>query len=171
VAVMRASSVLNVVAVGLAHVASEDELSFSTAGREVYRGELIDAAFLVRAPDTAPHLLVPGTSMELELHMRDLDTEPGHVRTSDGLLDTPLVALPEITRDRLSALEIPGGFLRSLVLMAPTSAPELEGVDATLFISLGQDDDVEVRVLAGAGERRRAFGVFRLSREVQEEGG
>jgi len=147
----------------------EDELRFSTREREVFRGELVDAEFLVRAPDTTPEILSPGTTMDLELNMRQLDTEPGSVYTSDGLLDAPLVALPEVTRDRLSAVEIPGGFLRSLVLMAPTSAPQLQGSDAVLFISLGQNDQVEVRVLAGAGERRRVFGVYRLYREVIEE--
>lgn len=147
----------------------EDELRFSTREREVYRGELVDAEFLIRAPDTAPEILTPGTTMDLELNMRQLDTEPGTVVTSDGLLDAPLVALPEVTRDRLSAVEIPGGFLRSLVLMAPTSAPQLQGSDAVLFISLGQNDQVEVRVLAGAGERRRLFGVFLLYLEVLEE--
>lgn len=147
----------------------ENELRFSTREREVYRGELVDAEFLIRAPDTAPEILAPGTTMDLELNMRQLDTEPGTVVTSDGLLDAPLVALPEVTRDRLSAVEIPGGFLRSLVLMAPTSAPQLQGSDAVLFISLGQNDQVEVRVLAGAGERRRLFGVFSLYSEFLEE--
>jgi len=148
----------------------EDELSYSTYDREVFTGEVIDAEFLRAAPSGADHLLAPGTAMELTLHMRSLDTQPGRINTSDGLLDDEvLVMLPQITCDRMSALEIPGNFLRSLVFLAPTSAPELEGADAVLFVSLGEGDAVEVRVLAGAGEGRRAFGVFRLDRERVEE--
>ncbi len=158
-----------ILALALLLASCEDELRFSTREREVFRGELIDAEFLIRSPETAPHLLAPGTSMDLELNMRRLDTDPGSVQTSDGLLDTPLMALPEVTRDRLSALEIPGGFLRSLVFMAPTQAPQLNGADAVLFVSLGQNEQVEVRILVGAGERRRAFGVYRLTRETIEE--
>ena len=102
--------------------------------------------------------------------MRRLDEDPGLVSTSDGLLEeAELELLPAVSYDRLSALEIPGGFLQSLVFLAPTSASELGGADAVLFVSLARDDRVEVRLLAGAGEGNRAFGLFQLKRQGVEE--
>lgn len=147
----------------------EDELNFSTSRTEVFTGEVVDADFVLLRPDDT-QLLAPGTTMDLSLHMTRLDTDPGMVSTSDGLLDgASLVALQAITFDRLSALEIPGGFMRSLVFLAPVSAPELRGTDAVLFVSLRQDGGVEARVLAGAGEARRVFGLFRLQRETIDD--
>lgn len=147
----------------------EDELGFSTGTMEVFTGDVIDAEFLTERPSVAEHILAPGTTMELRLNMGTLETDPGVVHTSDGLFDNEeLVMLPEITCDRLSAFEVPGNFLRSLIFLAPTAEPELNGTDAVLFVSLAQDDKVEVRVLAGAGDRRRAFGVFNLMREQLE---
>lgn len=149
--------------------ACEDELGFSTGRTDVFTGEVVEAEFLTERPEGSA-LLEVGTRMDLSLHMSRLDEDPGTVSTSDGLLDdAALVALPAITFDRLSALEIPGGFLRSLVFIAPTSAPELHGADAVLFVSLGQNGRVEVRVLAGSGEGRRLYGLFRLEREPIEE--
>ena len=149
-----------------------DELGFSTGRTDVFTGEVVDAEFLTERPDGSS-LLAPGTRMDLSLHMSRLDLEPGVVSTTDGLFDrAALVALPAITFDRLGALEIPGGFLRSLLFLAPTGARELDGADAVLFVSLGQNGRVEVRVLAGSGERRRLYGLFRLEREpveVEEE--
>jgi hypothetical protein len=162
---MRALMVVVSFLGGLA--ACEDELTFSTGDREVFSGEIIDAPFLLHTIGEEPDLLAPGTVMNLQLNMRHLDGNPGQVTTSDGLLDqVSLVTLPEITCDRLSALEIPGNFLRSLVFLAPTSPPALQGTDAILFVSLGQGDQVEVRLLSGAGAGRRLFGVFRLKREA-----
>ncbi len=148
----------------------EDELNFSTGSMEVFIGEVIDAEFLTEQPDSAEHIFAPGTTMELRLNMGTLDTDPGVIRTSDGLFDSAsLVMLPEITLDRLSALQIPGNFLRSFIFLAPTSEPELMSTDAVIFVSLAQNDRVEVRVVAGAGDSRRAFGVFFLSRQRVEE--
>jgi hypothetical protein len=150
-------------------VGCEDERGFSTGRTDVFTGELVDADFLVASPEESG-ILAPGTRMDLTLHMSRLDDDPGTVSTSDGLFETvALVALPAITFDRLSALEIPGGFLRSLVFLAPTAAPELNGADAVLFVSLGQNGRVETRVLAGSGERRRVYGLFHLEREPIDE--
>ena len=151
----------------------QDELNFSTGEMEVFTGEVVDADFLREQPQRDESLLAPGTTMELQLNMRRLDSEPGTVSSSDGMFDhVDLVMLPQITSDRLSGLEIPGNYMRSFLFLAPTSSPELEGADAVLFVSLGQSEDrVDVRVLAGSGEGRRAFGVFHLIREVVEENG
>jgi hypothetical protein len=152
-------------------VGCEDELNFTTGRQEVFHGAVLDDDFLVARPDTAEHVLAAGTTMEMRLNMRTLDTDPGVVATSDGLFEAAhLVMLPEITCDRLSAFELEGGFRRSFIFLAPVSDPAFAGTDAVLFVSLGQSEDkVEVRVLIGAGERRRAFGVFHLAREVVEE--
>lgn len=149
----------------------EDELNFSTGEMEVFSGEIIDADFIREQPQRDEELLATGTTMELRLNMRSLDSEPGMVTTSDGMFDdVSLVMLPEITCDRLSGLEIPGNYMRSFLFLAPTSSQELQGADAVLFVSLGQSENVvDVRVLAGAGEGRRAFGVFHLIRETVEE--
>lgn len=149
----------------------EDELNFSTGEMEVFSGEVIDADFLRQQPQRDEELLATGTTMELRLNMRSLDSEPGMVTTSDGMFDdVALVMLPEITCDRLSGLEIPGNYMRSFLFLAPTSSQELQGADAVLFVSLGQSENVvDVRVLAGSGEGRRAFGVFHLLRETVEE--
>ncbi len=153
----------------LAAAGCEDELGFSTGRTDVFTGEVVDAEFLRERP-SGSRLLEPGTRMDLSLHMSRLDESPGVVTTSDGLFrEAALVALPAITFDRLSALEIPSGFLRSLVFLAPTAAPELGGSDAVLFVSLGQDGRVEVRALAGAGDGRRTYGLFQLRREPIEE--
>ena len=151
--------------------ACKDELNFSTGEMEVFTGEVIDADFIREQPQSAAEVLAPGTTMELQLNMRSLDSEPGMVSTSDGMFDhVSLVMLPEITCDRLSGLEIPGNYMRSFLFLAPTTTPELQGTDAVLFVSLGQSEDlVDVRVLAGGGDRRRAFGVFHLVRETVEE--
>lgn len=151
--------------------ACEDELNFSTAEAEVYSGAVVDAEFLTARPDEAQHLFAPGTVMELQLHMRSLDTRPGTVSTSDGMFDhVDLVMLPEISSDRLSDLEIPGNFMRSLIFLAPVSDPGLAGTDAVLFVSLGKtEESVQVRALAGAGEGRRAYGVFQLTLQTLEE--
>lgn len=156
---------------GIAVAGCEDELGFSTGRTDVFTGEVVDAEFLRERP-SGSELLEPGTRMDLSLHMSRLDEAPGTVGTSDGLFrEASLVALPAITFDRLNALEIPTGFLRSLVFLAPTSDPELQGADAVLFVSLGQNGRVEVRVLAGAGEGRRVYGLFQLSREALDEVG
>lgn len=148
----------------------EDELNFSTREMEVFTGEVVDAEFVREQPRDADHILAAGTTMELNLAMRRLDTDPGSVSTSDGLFDdVSLVTLPEITCDSLSALEIPGNFLRSFIFLAPTSAPELEGADGVLFVSLAHNDRIDVRVLVGSGEGSRAFGVFHLDRERIED--
>ena len=148
----------------------QDELNFSTGAMEVYTGEVVDAQFLTARPEQAQHLFAPGTVMELQLHMRSLDTQPGTVSTSDGMFDhVELVMLPEISCDRLSDLEIPGNFMRSLIFLAPVSDAELAGTDAVLFVSLGKtEENVQVRALAGAGEGRRAFGVFQLTLQTIE---
>jgi hypothetical protein len=156
----------------LAFVAGcEDELNFSTAETEVYSGAVVEAEFLTARPDRAQHLFAPGTVMELQLHMRSLDTQPGTVNTSDGMFDhVELVMLPEISSDRLSDLEIPGNFMRSLIFLAPVSDSELAGADAVLFVSLGKtEENVQVRALAGAGEGRRAYGVFQLTLQTLDE--
>lgn len=138
---------------------------------EVFSGEVIDADFLTARPVAVDDTLAPGTTMELNLKMRHLDTEPGRVSTSDGLFDNDeLIMLPEITCDRLSSFEIQGNFIRSFIFLAPTSEPDMQGADGVLFVSLGQGEDrVEVRLLVGAGDRRRAFGVFHLTRELRED--
>jgi len=166
---VRISAIALVACSLAAATACQDELGFSTRQQEVYTGEVIDADFLrARPPGSA--LLEPGTTMDLTLNMRRLDEDPGVVSTSDGLLDqAELVALPAITFDRLSALEIPGNFLRSLVFLAPTSAPEAGGADAILFISLAVDGQVEARVLVGNGDRGRLYGVYKLARERVED--
>lgn len=156
----------------LAFVAGcEDELNFSTAETEVYSGAVVDAEFLTARPDRAQHLFAPGTVMELQLHMRTLDTQPGTVSTSDGMFEhVDLVMLPEISSDRLSDLEIPGNFMRSLIFLAPVSDAELAGTDAVLFVSLGKtEENVQVRALVGAGDGRRAYGVFQLTLQTLEE--
>ncbi len=148
----------------------EDELNFTTSQQEVFHGELLEADFIIERPDRAEHILAPGTTMELRLNMRSLDSNPGVISTSDGLFEEiNLVMLPAITCDRLSAFEIEGNFLRSFIFLAPTSDPSLDGADAVLFVSLAESDRVEVRVLAGAGDRQRVFGVFHLIREAVEE--
>lgn len=167
---LKRASLLLALPLALVAMGCEDELNFSTGETEEFIGGLLDAEFLTEQPEAANHLLDSGTIMNLRLNMRSLDTDPGVVNTSDGLFDDErLVMLPEITCDRLSAFEIQGNFLRSFIFLAPTSDPEMRNADAVLFVSLGQgDDQVEVRVLTGAGDRRRAFGVFHLTRQPRE---
>lgn len=168
---IRKISVSLLILLFFANAGCQDELNFSTGSSEEFVGELIYADFLIARPPGDTELLQEHTEMELQLNMRTLDTRPGTVNTSDGLFNNvELVMLPEITCDRLSALEIPGNFIRSFIFLAPTSASELGGTDAVLFVSLGQQDSVEVRVLAGSGGSNRIFGVFSLDRvRVEEE--
>ena len=87
-----------------------------------------------------------------------------HITTSDGAFDTtPLEEIEPLAHDQLSLYDFPGGArVRNLIYVTKQTHGPLRGREPMVFVSLMENDDVEVRVLAGAGDY---FGVFPLSKK------
>lgn len=87
-------------------------------------------------------------------------TGPGRLTTDDEhcgagtatLVDEPLRPVPALSHDALSQLEVPGSSrLRTYVYALEPSRGPLAGRDAMVFLTLLEEGDVEVRILAGDG--------------------
>ncbi|MCA9603734.1 MAG: hypothetical protein R3A78_13870 [Polyangiales bacterium] len=87
-----------------------------------------------------------------------------HVSTTDGAFDTtPLERIDPLQHDRLSQFDFPGGTrVQNYIFAAhPTTGP-LARRDPLVFVSLMDNDSVEVRIIVGKGDY---FGVFVLDRK------
>lgn len=143
--------------------ACKDVTSYSTAPGESYCGSIIQGPF-VRAG------LGPAVQMRLTFHAETLDTDPGTLSTSDGLLrEAPLRPIPQLFHDPLSTLQFGEGRRRNLIYaIAPTSP----GAPLFVVLSLLENGDTEVRLMRAApapdGQQTSTegalFGVFPLQR-------
>lgn len=158
---------------------------FRTGEDEAYCGSMVSAPVFQEGflPDGEPPLL----RGRLELAVETLESFPGDFTTDDAengfcselglpLFDgAPLVAIEEVQRDALSALEFGEGREQNLVSWIDSSCagPMLA------VLSLMQSLDVELRVLrpprsagtvseALAGEARPGFALFHLRRQARE---
>lgn len=145
----------------------DDLSSFATTEGELYRGSVVGVE--------DPPLLRRGFESGAELTMSfdptratSLADPAGRLSTSDGaLVDVPLEPIGPLTHDALSEYEIPsGGRIRNYIfVMRPAEGP-LAGREPFVFISLMNDGSIEVRIIAGGGNREGDFfGFFRLTRE------
>jgi len=94
----------------------------------------------------------------------------GRVSTSpyDAFADTELLQIGPLEHDQLSLLDFPGeGRLRSFIFTARADSGPVQGRDAMFFVSLMEDNAVEVRVLVGHGDESVGdhFGLFVLRKE------
>ena len=167
---MRVAALAALSVSALLVLASCDDLSrFDTADGARYRGMVIGgagASFVRRG-------FLPETELELEFHPELADTSgagtltthtpDGSARVFDG---TPLEAIAPLQHDVLSEYSFPGAARAAnyLYLARPASGP-LATREVYVFVSLIEDGEIEVRVLAGGGdEEGDHFGVFRLRR-------
>jgi hypothetical protein len=131
-----------------------------------------------------------GTRLRMSFDPEISDGEVGRITTTaaDGspevcgvtFDDVPLVTIRPVQFDQLSLYDFPGGgrVRNYLYAVRPTAGP-LAGRDVMAFVSLLQSKKIEVRLLAGSGERRcdpsdcapyaagecDFYGVFTLERE------
>ncbi len=94
----------------------------------------------------------------------------GRVTTfgSDAFQATPLERIGPLEHDNLSQYSFPGaGRVRNYIFIARPTAGALVGREAMVFVSLMDDDTIELRVLAGSGDESRGdhFGLFMLERQ------
>jgi hypothetical protein len=109
-----------------------------------------------------------GTEIELAFDPALARANPGTITTSDGRFSrTPLLFIAPLEHDELSHYDFPGGRVQSYIFASRSR--ELDGQparDCLVFLSLMQDDVIEVRIVAGAGDEAAGdlFGLFRLNR-------
>jgi len=146
----------------LAGVSCRNVSRFST-GSGHYEGAVVSGDFVrFNVPDQ--------TRMCLTLDVDHFQDTPGIVSSSDGRFTaTALRQIPQIWHDPLSTLSFGEGRERNMVYMlAPQASDPLEQADVTVFLSLMDSGDVEVRLVRGAppskaGAPSAIFGVFVLT--------
>ncbi|MEM9188416.1 MAG: hypothetical protein AAGF12_04540 [Myxococcota bacterium] len=86
----------------------------------------------------------------------------------DAFSGTRLEQISPLEHDQLSAYDFPGaGRVRNYIFVArPTGGP-LGGRDVMVFVSLMDEDSVELRIISGSGDETRGdhYGFFKLERE------
>ena len=140
---------------------------WATEDDERYRGTVIGV--------DDPGSLRRGFASETELTMtfdpneaESLTDPPGVLTTSDGsLTNVPLEPITPLTHDVLSDYEIPeGDRVRNYIFVTRPEEGPLAGREPMVFVSLMGDGSIEVRIIAGGGNRDGDyFGVFRLRRD------
>lgn len=167
-------------AVGLMAVAlgCSDLDDFRTDGNEVFRGQIAGSE-ISESGDSEPPFIRSGfpsyTEMDLRFDPHLVDTEPGAITTrdtvdqSDGHFgNTALEPIRPLAHDPLTQYTFPGGGrVRNYIFGAHIAD---EPRSALVFISLMEDGDIEVRVIAPSATSAQGeaieelFGVFRLKR-------
>lgn len=141
----------------------KDVTSYSTGPDESYCGSVVQGPF-VRSG------LSPSVQMRLTFDANVLDSKPGIISTSDGLLkDASLRVVPQIFHDPLSTLEFGEGRRRNLIYAATPAKP---GSAVVVILSLLESGEAEVRLLRAApapdGDaptpESAIFGVFPLQK-------
>ncbi|HEU4409248.1 MAG TPA: hypothetical protein VFS43_28575 [Polyangiaceae bacterium] len=143
----------------------DDPERFSTEPGEAYCGAVVQGAF-VRSG------FGPAVQMRLTFDTARIESGPGALSTSDGLLlEAPLRPLEPFFHDALSSLQFGEGRERSLLYFVD---PAGGGAPLTAFVSLMEGGDVEVRLVRAAaapppepppeGAPAPLFGVFPLKR-------
>ncbi len=125
--------------------------------------------------DSTPDFILSGFPEGTELEIRDFAAHPaagppGFITTRgyDAFDDTPLEIIAPLEHDLLSQYDFPGmGRVRNYIYATrPTTGP-LVGRDPMVFISLIDDDSLEVRVIVGSGDETTGghFGLWYLGRQ------
>jgi hypothetical protein len=136
---------------------------------ESYRGEWSGAVVGGSTPVFILRGFPEGTVLTLEdLSPPPTEGPPGFLTTSPYVAfdRTPLEVIVPLEHDQLSLYEFPGGRVRNYIFAARPTAGPIAGRDATVFVSLMEDERVEVRVLVGSGDETNGghFGLWRLVR-------
>jgi hypothetical protein len=109
-----------------------------------------------------------GTELQLAFDPALARSAPGTITTSDGRFDeTPLLFIAPLEHDELSLYDFPGGRVENFVFASRSEAREgAPARDCLVFLSLMQDDAIEIRILSGAGDEAAGdlFGLFRVRR-------
>lgn len=160
---------------------------FATNGDVVYRGGVIGTDDPNCDPGTSCSFIRRGFAVDtrLQLEFDPEMPEPGTLTTSgepcgptlDGAV---LRSIPPLDHDQLGEFDFPGEarLKNYMYVVTPTSGP-LAGRDAMAFVSLIRGGGIEVRFVAGSGQRDcdpddcaaigsgacDYFGVWRTSRE------
>jgi len=139
----------------------KDVASYSTGPDESYCGSVIQGPFVRKG-------LGPAVQMRLKFNAEALDSTPGILTTSDGLLiDAALRPIPQLFNDPLSTLQFGEGRRRNLIYVVSPARP---GPPLLVVLSLMESGGAEVRLLRGDpasdGSTTDAaiFGVFPLQR-------
>ncbi|MCU0686488.1 MAG: hypothetical protein MUF34_30290 [Polyangiaceae bacterium] len=160
---------VRLLAASLALVGSgcDDPERFTTEGNESYCGYVVQGAF-VRSG------FGPAVQMRLSFDAALVETGPGTLTTSDGLLaEAPLRPLAPFFHDALSSMQFGEGRERSLLYFVD---PVAGGPPLTALISLMEGGDVEVRLMRAEpapppdvppeSVTAPLFGVFPLKKRV-----
>ena len=152
---------------------------FSTDGKEVFRGNIAGSETGADGGDRESSFIRSGfpsyTQMELRFDAARVQTEPGSITTFDTVAERPghfrqtaLEPIEPLARDPLSRYDFPGGGRLVNYIFGARIADEPRS--ALVFVSLMEDGDIEVRVIAlsadtgDGGTLDDLFGVFRLKR-------
>ncbi|MFK7999818.1 MAG: hypothetical protein AB8H86_09485 [Polyangiales bacterium] len=161
---------------------------FATADDEIYRGAVLGAAdpLCESEPCSIVRRGFPaGLQLELDFDPADSATRPGSITSSESacgrfFTGDPLLPVTPMAHDELSLFEFPGARLQNYIFaVRPTDGP-MQNRDITAFLSLRDDGNIELRLLAGSGARACAptdcdafnrgdcdiFGVFLVEKEA-----
>ncbi|MBW2460739.1 MAG: hypothetical protein JRH11_03770 [Deltaproteobacteria bacterium] len=125
--------------------------------------------------DNTPDFILSGFPEGTELEIRDFAAHPaagppGFITTRgyDAFDDTALEIIAPLEHDLLSQYDFPGmGRVRNYIYATRPTAGPLAGRDPVVFISLIDDDSLEVRVIVGSGDETTGghFGLWYLGRQ------
>lgn len=123
----------------------KDTDRFVTRPGESWQGSVVKGTF-VRSG------IAESATMCLQLDVDHLKDTPGSITLSDATSPEPLVArslrpIPQLWHDPLSTLSFGQGRLQNLMYMV--AMPD-GGGDLTVFVSLMESGDIEVRLVRGA---------------------
>ena len=172
----------------LAAVGCNDLDRFALAPNEVYAGTVAGIDDVECTGETPCSFIRRGFAEQATLEM-DFDPErigvvPGQLTSSDGgcgpeFANTELRNIAPLAHDQLALYNFPGGDrLRNYMYVSRPESGPLSSRDVMVFLSLLRSGEIELRVVAGAGQsdcaptdcdaRTRGecdyFGVFRLAR-------
>ena len=162
---------------------------FATAEGEVYRGTVIgrEDPLCENQPCSFIRRGFPaGLELELDFDPGESAVAPGSITSNESacgrfFLDDPLLPIAPMAHDELSLFEFPGARLQNYMFaVRPTDGP-MQNRDLMAFISLKDDGNMEVRLVAGSGRRAcgpdqcdafsrgecDVFGVFPLTKEAR----
>jgi hypothetical protein len=138
VALRRAALASGAAALALLGSGCDDPERFTTEPGEAYCGNVVQGTF-VRSG------FGPAVQMRLTFDVDRLESGPGALSTSDGLLqEASLRPLEPFFHDALSSMQFGEGRERSLLYFVD---PVGGGAPLTAFLSLMEGGDVEVRLL------------------------
>ncbi len=156
---------------------------FRTDGEELFRGSIAGSETGVDGGDRESSFIRSGfpsyTQMQLRFDPDRVQTEPGVITTFDTVAERPghfrqtaLEPIEPLARDPLTKYDFPGGGRLINYIFGARIADEPRS--ALVFVSLMEDGDIEVRVIAPSadtgdgGTLDDLFGVFRLKRVKSE---